>query len=774
MVTSRSMRWLVVLFASVSLAPALPGADEQSGAGLPRGRVEGRALDSITGAPLAGARITVLAFGLPPDQRKFEAVSDGDGRYSLEIPLGHAQFWGVEPPPGYYIHEASTRDRFATTSNQPLQSRDFKFHSGMSWRVELKGVTIENGEVPIFLAYRATRAPQGAMLLAGPQERMSSRGNEAGTGILTVPLAGGDFEFLARTWRPLVGQEIPNAKGTVDAEFDPKRVIGQEVLHSDGQGFKLTDAAGRTATVEGAEVVVENGQAIMRFTPRPAAAKGPERKPITFRARAVDEKGMPLAGVRFKAAFSRLGSGSVPYDWPGDAEGKLELKDQKLHEGAFMPKTEVYLLVVKPGYHGVETKRLDMAGVMEEGVADFDTVTLRPGQVLRGRVVNEAGEPCVGAVVTNATNYFLYHHLQCRTDAEGRFTMPGLTFSTQRLEAQFGEQSGHTEYAFDANSAECVVTVKARPKMGRREVPPTRQPERPAPKPSVAEKEWDLTPPRKEPVYQHKPVYALLLFGSDCSQRVWVVLDGQTLYVDCNGNGDLTEEGKRFEPIPEPNILLGNPGMYSSLGVYEFTVRMPTGEATEFQLIRWVRAEDYEPIDTFEKRMMAEQKKLGYERALLTRKGGRGGGAALCMMPRPADASVSPFDGPLTMVVRSPDHQVLQRGAGGCQLSFSIVFPGRAARGIDRPHHTRLAISEVPEGAYLEVEIEYPAKSASELPPRRKFTLKERCCGDSFYGTVSIPDEAGPGVAKVAVRLVGWPERPAKPALVEVPIDEED
>ena len=52
----------------------------------------------------------------------------------------------------------------------------------------------------------------------------------------------------------------------------------------------------------------------------------------------------------------------------------------------------------------------------------------------------------------------------------------------------------------------------------------------------------------KEPAYQTKtPKYCLLVFGFAAPTRVWLVQDGDTLYVDRNGNGDLTEDGKRFK-----------------------------------------------------------------------------------------------------------------------------------------------------------------------------------------------------------------------------------
>jgi hypothetical protein len=42
------------------------------------------------------------------------------------------------------------------------------------------------------------------------------------------------------------------------------------------------------------------------------------------------------------------------------------------------------------------------------------------------------------------------------------------------------------------------------------------------------------------------PTYCLLVFGEQGKLHVWLVVDGDTLFVDRNGNGDLTEEGERL------------------------------------------------------------------------------------------------------------------------------------------------------------------------------------------------------------------------------------
>src|SRR5262245_35501430 len=50
----------------------------------------------------------------------------------------------------------------------------------------------------------------------------------------------------------------------------------------------------------------------------------------------------------------------------------------------------------------------------------------------------------------------------------------------------------------------------------------------------------------KEPAYKSKPRYCLTVFGPDAKTRVWLVLDGDVLYADRNGDGDLTEPDKKI------------------------------------------------------------------------------------------------------------------------------------------------------------------------------------------------------------------------------------
>src|SRR5215831_13810140 len=50
----------------------------------------------------------------------------------------------------------------------------------------------------------------------------------------------------------------------------------------------------------------------------------------------------------------------------------------------------------------------------------------------------------------------------------------------------------------------------------------------------------------KEPAYQSKPKYCLVVYGPEAKTRVWLVLDGDVLYADRNGDGDLTGKDERI------------------------------------------------------------------------------------------------------------------------------------------------------------------------------------------------------------------------------------
>jgi hypothetical protein len=79
----------------------------------------------------------------------------------------------------------------------------------------------------------------------------------------------------------------------------------------------------------------------------------------------------------------------------------------------------------------------------------------------------------------------------------------------------------------------------------------------------------------REPAYESKaPKYALLLFGPQARVRVWVVLDGNVVYLDRNGDGDLTGKEERFATAADcKDIEIADPDgktryVITSVGVF--------------------------------------------------------------------------------------------------------------------------------------------------------------------------------------------------------------
>ncbi len=197
----------------------------------------------------------------------------------------------------------------------------------------------------------------------------------------------------------------------------------------------------------------------------------------------------------------------------------------------------------------------------------------------------------------------------------------------------------------------------------------------------------------KEPVYKNKPKYCLLVFGPEAKARVWLVLDGEGLYVDRNSNGDLTEEGERSERT----VGTGRSTFH------EFEVRdlRPEGHTTSTCLHAW----SY--------RSRAERVRL---ELLVDGKPWRVAGAdevpdgPLHFGDRPEHAPVVHIDGPLTFKVRGRDVPALVPGK---KSSFS-VYVGTPGFGIGS--WTGIIGEMWPQSMTPVAEIELPPEKPGAQP----------------------------------------------------------
>jgi hypothetical protein len=233
----------------------------------------------------------------------------------------------------------------------------------------------------------------------------------------------------------------------------------------------------------------------------------------------------------------------------------------------------------------------------------------------------------------------------------------------------------------------------------------------------------------KEPAYQTKtPKYCLLVFGLDANSRVWLVQDGDTLYVDRRGNGDLTGDGQRvkvkqegdgFRAFEVGDITID--GLtHTGLSVTQIKAsRELAGNDQEWERIKksgpepwmwWVRISAERAAD--DKRELP--KRIGYVI--------NGDGAGMLLFAdRPQDAPIIHLNGPFTLALQDRRQRFIPGEKTMLQIGVGPqgVGPGTFA--------FVLYPNTIPNDVYPQAEITFPAKEPGQTPITNKYTLKQRC-----------------------------------------------
>jgi len=208
----------------------------------------------------------------------------------------------------------------------------------------------------------------------------------------------------------------------------------------------------------------------------------------------------------------------------------------------------------------------------------------------------------------------------------------------------------------------------------------------------------------KEPPYATKsPSYCLLLFGPQAKAKVWLVLDGDKLYVDRNGNGDLTEPGECFTRAPGddffrvPDLTIGVAGKkYSDLRVNWKPKGNTPGSKSHLHVM--VRVNEHDQY-----------------------------GVAPANAGKPAKAPLLHFDGPLKLHVQIFQSEPLKRQEHFTrgkehQLTVALVtkYPGVESVQVHAGKRVAADVNPV-------AEIEFPGKAPGAKPTAIKTQLKHRC-----------------------------------------------
>lgn len=242
----------------------------------------------------------------------------------------------------------------------------------------------------------------------------------------------------------------------------------------------------------------------------------------------------------------------------------------------------------------------------------------------------------------------------------------------------------------------------------------------------------------KEPVYQTAdPRYCLLAFGPAGSHRVWLVLDGDTLYVDRNGNGDLTNPGEKVAAETKPGLDPVEDGYSFDAGELTVGGRVHKGLSVSFFPLRRYADGD------LGKRADVKAALAHDSRALVARvfidvevpglKGG-GIGGRVNFQAGPAD-----LDGVL-LFARKPAGAPVIRLGGPLEVNFYSERPtlrlGRSSDwvlvvgtpGVGAGTFAMLGYEDtVTRGAQPVAELTLPAARAGASPVKDRVELKKRC-----------------------------------------------
>ncbi|HJT35149.1 MAG TPA: hypothetical protein VJ783_24195 [Pirellulales bacterium] len=206
----------------------------------------------------------------------------------------------------------------------------------------------------------------------------------------------------------------------------------------------------------------------------------------------------------------------------------------------------------------------------------------------------------------------------------------------------------------------------------------------------------------KEPEYKTQtPAYCLAVFGRQAKLAVWLVLDGDALYVDRNGNGDLTEAGEKITaPEDEQNdVFCGVRETNFEIGDLTTVV----GKSAWHDVSVWKFDDEDDEAEHILISATGE-----YEQWAVPKLGNS-----------PETAPIVHFGGPLTIRLASDN---LVTGAAGEELYAEIGTPG-----VGEDTFASISYETIPAELYPLAEIELPAVRPGGKAFLIKVVLDGRC-----------------------------------------------
>ena len=265
---------------------------------------------------------------------------------------------------------------------------------------------------------------------------------------------------------------------------------------------------------------------------------------------------------------------------------------------------------------------------------------------------------------------------------------------------------------------------------------------------------------RREPAYGAKPQYCLLLFGPERQTRVWLVAAGEAFYADTNGDGDLTEPGKRVYSV----------GNYRSLVYLDPCTRFmwfPVPENVRVYIVGDVFDRGTRTWFHVAVRRLGELETAVFEIVVDIRGQFRQLAKLSHFGDHPKDAPVLHFSGPLTLGLFSSQ---LVRGVNPNVVEAWIgTNPPAGAKGPP----TYLVLDDwVPPNIYPIAQVDFTSSAPGGKRVRSEVRLAGREELVRFFGRIHIPDEAGPGNANIRLAFPLLRGHAVRPITGEIPLVE--
>lgn len=202
----------------------------------------------------------------------------------------------------------------------------------------------------------------------------------------------------------------------------------------------------------------------------------------------------------------------------------------------------------------------------------------------------------------------------------------------------------------------------------------------------------------KEPAYRTaQPKYCLAVFGTNAQTRVWLILDGDTLFIDRNGNLDLTETGENVKGRSRPQ---GQREL--EFNAETITAKEGVPPKTRLEVVAV-------PGLTF---VYCHSEGQPWQRAVVDGEG------YLAFSEKPQSAPVLHFQGPLTIGLRF-DHPFKRHGS----LEHLDIMMGTP--GVGHGSFGRFGNQGVAKNLHPGVEIEFPGANGRSI--KVKTVLEKRC-----------------------------------------------